>query len=362
MNDTSERIEMLRFPLIVGVVFLHNYGLTVHMAAGDVGTTSDFTVSFVEDVISQGVCRCVVPLFFLISGYLFFLGDWSKAEYLRKIQGRVRTLLIPFLFWNLLTLSFICFGQSLPQTRMFFSGALWSSSGHHSALDYANAILGLQTATPISYQFWFIRDLMALVIAAPLIHLALSRRVAILFLGVLSVLWLANHWPLLWPSVDACICFSIGAYLAIIRADMTALDSRGVAICGVFLTILFVDAADQDHWLLIHKAMITLGVLTSWWLTRFAVSSTSVRKTLMKLRNDSFFVFAAHEPLLRIIRKFALKLLHPTSHLAQLSFYFAIPILLIIVLVVTHRVLMWALPVITGITTGNRYRNVPQAA
>lgn len=72
-SESSLRISLIRFPLIVCVVFIHAYGSTVGMAGMQIGVTNtNFAADFVRNIISQGIARTAVPLFFLISGYLFF--------------------------------------------------------------------------------------------------------------------------------------------------------------------------------------------------------------------------------------------------------------------------------------------------
>jgi hypothetical protein len=75
------------------------------------------------------------------------------------------------------------------------------------------------------------------------------------------------------------------------------------------------------------------------------------------LSGASFFVFAAHEPLLRIIRKASYKLLSPRSGAAILALYFLIPICLIMFLVVLHHYLQKAMPSFLGFITGSDYRS-----
>jgi hypothetical protein len=58
VDTVSSRIVVLRFPLIVGVVFIHNFMTTVKMAQGPAATVhTDAWVDFVRYFISQGLAR-----------------------------------------------------------------------------------------------------------------------------------------------------------------------------------------------------------------------------------------------------------------------------------------------------------------
>ena len=170
-DNNSSRIEMLRFPLIVGVVFIHQYSTTLHLVQAPIGgpQCSDW-IDFIKLFISRGVADTAVPMFFLISGYLFSLGDWSLNHYMGKLKRRVNTLLIPYLFWNIGT---IALAEGIPRMKMLF-GHGGRQAHSHSLTDYV-ALAGITTKYPLAYQFWFIRDLMALVLLVPVIHFLLSR-------------------------------------------------------------------------------------------------------------------------------------------------------------------------------------------
>src|ERR1035438_3657752 len=227
-DEVSSRIEILRFPLIVGVVFIHNYPTSVHMDHGSIGVThASALVEFVRFFISQGVAIIAVPLFFLMSGYLFFLGGWSREKYVSKLKRRIHTLLIPFLFWNIMTLVVFAIGESIPQTKKYFAYTDWPPVHSFSLLNYINALLGITVQHPISYQFWFIRDLMTLVILVPVIHFLLVRKSALPFIAALFCLWFFTVWPVLWPSVEASFFFSLGAYLSQSGKSVRYLDKLG---------------------------------------------------------------------------------------------------------------------------------------
>ena len=74
-SESSVRLSLLRFPLIVGVVFIHAYETMVGFSGGTVGVSqNNFVTEFIRNLISQGFARIAVPMFFLLSGY-FFLAD-----------------------------------------------------------------------------------------------------------------------------------------------------------------------------------------------------------------------------------------------------------------------------------------------
>lgn len=97
-------IEWLRFFCACAVVLLHNIGKPIE------GTSFISYQNGAFDIIriffSRGICWVAVPIFFIISGYLFFskLEEWNSDIYKNKIKRRVTSLMIPYLIWNLMPL------------------------------------------------------------------------------------------------------------------------------------------------------------------------------------------------------------------------------------------------------------------
>ena len=114
-NESSLRLKLLRFPPIIGVIYIHAYGTVIHYSGGSLGTADlNSLTNVIRILLSEGIARTAVPLFFLMSGYLFFATfHWSQQTYLNKILSRLRSLLIPFLFWNLAALAFIALAQAI---------------------------------------------------------------------------------------------------------------------------------------------------------------------------------------------------------------------------------------------------------
>jgi surface polysaccharide O-acyltransferase-like enzyme len=355
-SNTSSRIEILRFPLIVAVVFIHNDTTAVRVGQASIGVAHSAPwVDFVRFFISQGVARVAVPLFFLISGYLFFFGEWSWERYAHKLKRRLRTLLIPFLVWNLATLALFALEPVIPHAENYFT---FARSGHsHSIFGLIDTLFGLTTQFPISYQFWFIRDLMALVVLAPAIQALVSRKSALPFIAVLFCLWLFDAWPVLWPNVEATFFFCLGAYLARPNLDVSYLDRFGPWIGALFLGSLILHSVFPDDMPFLYNIVIILGVPTAWWLAGLAVGTTQLNAWLIGLSGASFFVFAAHEPLLKIVRKISYLLFSPTSGAAILALYLLLPLCLIALLVLIHRLLLKTVPSIVGVITGSSQRS-----
>jgi fucose 4-O-acetylase-like acetyltransferase len=357
-NESSQRINLLRFPLIVGVVFVHNYGTSVGTAGGTIGTSQhNLITEFIQNLISDDIGRIASALFFLMSGYLFFTGfDGSKTKYLAKLKNRVHTLLVPFLFWNMATLLLIALAQAVPTTRAVMAGQNAPISGFGLG-DYISAIFGIGR-DPISYQFWFVRDLMLLVLLVPVISFA-NRFVPLPFLLGAFACWVLGVWPIYAPAARSLFFFSAGGYLASRGLSLFCLDKYGKYVLWVYPPVVVSDA------LLIHapihryllKVGIALGVATALIMTKLAAKSPGANQAILSLSGCSFFVYAAHEPLLSAVRKAAYLVFSPQSPFLVLALYFLVPIVVVVTLVASYRVLLSLWPRAVYTITGGRERS-----
>lgn len=345
----SKTIDALRFPLAVAVVFLH-YCLTVILDA--TGPQRVLCLLFQE-----GICRLAVPCFFLLSGFLFFNGlqDWSWPEWGRKMRKRVRTLLVPYLLWNVIALlarwiynnvqagpvSLLQQIQEVGGIRMF-----WSVSG---ALP-----IGSQ-AFPVDGPLWFIRDLMLFVVLTPAIHLFLRWTKGYGVLG-LCVLFLAVRRVV----PEGLLFFVFGAWMQLSGRNLlqTAWPRRyallAVAVLSMAAVFLLTDVS--DYWARFCKLFFLVSgigsaiCLAAWgWEKR-------TRLSVPFLAGSSFFIFAAHEVL--ILQNAACPLvasLLPTDTVwGSILAFFLTPALAVAICLGLLFLLQRFLPRTAGVLTGGR--------
>jgi surface polysaccharide O-acyltransferase-like enzyme len=346
-KDTSRIIELLRFPLIVGVVLIHASNTEVSMADSTVGGTSGNLNLYVQNLFSQVFARVAVPAFFLISGYLLFLGkDLSWGLVKDKWKKRVFTLFIPFLFWNLVILMVQYVGQSTPKLSRFFSGSRWDVD-QMSWIDFADALLGFHYG-PINYPLWFIRDLMILIILSPLIVLALTYSKRLILLVPLAW-WLGMRPPFpIFVSIEALLFFSIGLMMS--PYELVLKSNQKIIFSGLFiyLALAFLEAYFQTTTgpvFFLHKANILLGCVLIFYLASIIKKSGRIESILLTLAASSFFVYVAHESLLQVFRKLFYVAIKPNNDVVFLAIYFAAPAVAMALLVAVY---FWIVPWLPG--------------
>lgn len=109
------------------------------------------------------------PVFFMISGYLFFR-TYSPSKAKMKIVSRMRTLLIPYLIWNTLYALFI-----IGLTRL---GLI-----HNSTIDGDIGGILLQLINAEFSPLWFVKYLMVFSLIAPFFYYLLRRKIV----GIITI-------------------------------------------------------------------------------------------------------------------------------------------------------------------------------
>ena len=159
---TGNRLDILRVLLTVGIVCRH--------------ATSD---NLQAVVFITNIC---VPLFFVMSGYLFFWNVPGKPDakwFWKKIRSRFYTLLIPYLL--AVVIAWLCYYfafRVVPSMVDGFLGDRWKDP------------LFVFWTGPVNLSLWFIRELMIVVVLSPLVYLIIR------YTGWWGVLALGTWWAL----------------------------------------------------------------------------------------------------------------------------------------------------------------------
>jgi fucose 4-O-acetylase-like acetyltransferase len=282
---------LLRYPLIVLVVFIHadNRELWVDGLRRELLVQGDFAVAM-RMVVSQGLARVAVPLMFAIAGYLFFLGfDGSWAGFVRKWKSRAVTLLIPYVAWGGLHLAIRC----------YTSGKLEGGS----VIQALNAVLGV-TRPPLVFHLWFIRDLIVMVLVAPLVYAGVKRWPVPTVLVPLTI-YVSGWWGLPRPGIVGIALFTLGAALGLRGWLGRTFDERPWRWVVLYALLLGLDLWDKGHvWSEpLNRISLLVGcgafLALAGWAARGGWRWVG---WVEKMAAASFFLYAAHEPLQRMLR------------------------------------------------------------
>ena len=360
----SKIIDFLRFPLIVGVVFIHTDFSDIVIAGVKQINFANYPIfSHIFFLFSKVIFEICVPLFFFISGFLFFYktAGFSMEIYLQKLKSRVRSLLIPYIFWNLVVILLLLLAQ------MFLSGSLVSGRNKlitdYSLLDWLWSFWDtsqvnphLNKSLPINSPFWFIRDLMVVVLFSPLIYM-LIKKLGTYAVIILGLLWISNPFFYLpGLSTVSFFFFTAGAYFSINNKNFVD-GMRPMLPIAVSLYVLLVAAQlfflGRSWWADLYCAGIIIGLIAVVSVSAYFIEKESWRTNTF-LANSSFFICAYHRLPLVFVIKFLFRVLRPQSEVLLLFLYVACPAIIIVFGLVIYSLLKQFWPRFTAMISGGR--------
>lgn len=127
MNNNSDlrtqSLDMLRFPLAVVVLIVHTIQTDLILHGNRIETNDMPLLLAMKDFVTAFLIDQSVPVYFFISGFVFFLGgQLSKHIYIRKMKNRFKSLFIPYIIWNLFAILFKL-AMFIPCLSFIFKGA-----------------------------------------------------------------------------------------------------------------------------------------------------------------------------------------------------------------------------------------------
>lgn len=285
-------MEALRYPLIVLVLYMHIVPLDPVEVPLEWSLRAVYI--FLTEYISHNFGRIAVPIFFLISGFLFFRRAperFSWTFFTEQWRKRIWTLLIPYLLWNILKYSIVL-------VKTYVHGCL---VGGDAGLDDLRALSMLDVLyAPINEPLWYVRDLICMVLVAPLFY-TLFRCVGVVgLLGLLVFYFSVLHPPIIGFSPTAIFYFGLGAYYAISQRNM--LDdfcrfrwSPFLLFLLILLVGTFVDNVTmyKEYWI---RPAIVLGVVGIFYVVLVVKESyPKILAFCARHAGSVFFIYAVHE-------------------------------------------------------------------
>lgn len=262
-------MRRVRLPLIILVTYAHSYGaIREGYSLLDSGWDA---YEVLKLMMSQTLVKVAVPAFFVMSGYLFFANveKFTKDVYWQKLKRRVKTLLIPYIVWNLLM-----------------------------ALKLQEISLATFIA-PANMPLWFLRDLIMVSMVTPILYIGVKRLGWWLAL-ILVPIYLTGVWAV-QPDVNPyAICFfTFGAMLSIRKMDLVEACGRyawQACALSMILGIAMMLTYGSEVYMILMLGFRITSVVALFGMARFAHWGQDPL-CLTQLRfgaGASYFIYLAH--------------------------------------------------------------------
>lgn len=326
----TRKIKVLSFWAMVAVVVIHGFNSQPRYLLPWSTMEEGWNLSsFLQFFLSNGAARFAVPLFFMISGYLFFRTyDGSAAAWRKKVGARVRSLVLPFWIWNVVAIGVIFVFMALPWTEAWVPGWMKERTWDQYLLSF---ILG-----PVGYQLWYLRDLFLYILLAPLWNLLLSRKVPGRILLAAAALVALPHVPLPVFDLTGLFFFLWGGRFGtgFQKVEKSISRRNWEILLGVWVFLLVVRTALSAYEPLGAAALYfpveILGVGVFWYGYDHLVRKERALGDF-KPGDSTLMIYFGHVPLLPLLTEIALGLTGNTLT-TQMIFYFLLPAVVIFIL------------------------------
>jgi surface polysaccharide O-acyltransferase-like enzyme len=344
----SEKIKMLSALCIILVVYGHA-GFYLHDIEG-----MTFMV-YTQRMITDMIARCTVPLFFIISGYLFFYkvpaGIHSIFE---KIKKRLKTLLIPYIIGNVFFVVFYAVMESLPGTGQFMNDSVFPLFKKDWVTILVSVFYDMGNGMPQAFQLWFLRDLIILVLLSPLWYLLFKH----LKWFWIPVVFFLSYFSIKYIPLQSLFWFSLGGSL--VNVDISKKCKKQTVTFLLLLFLIFCLAQlfypALSVWKYITIPVILLGITSIWFMYDTVVPPSFSLRThtwLAKICAFTFFIYLFHEPSLNIVKKTILYILGK-NEIGYIVCYFISPWIFIAVAVFIGIRMKKYIPKLYRIAVGGR--------
>lgn len=357
-------ITSIKFPLMVGVILIHSTLSDIVVAGNLIDVESYKVYNVLSYILSDLYGRLCVPLFFFISGYLFFynVDDFSIIVYKDKLIKRAKTILVPYVLWILITLLIYFVAEFiLPE---LFSGRN-KLIADYSLLDFISCFWDMTLVNPsasghmpLYTPFWYIRDLLVVVLFTPLIYLFLKSKVRYLYIALLMIAFAFELWPISIPGFGATsFCFfSLGSFFSINKKNFADFVHKSVWILfAAYIITLALEILLENQALVVYCANLNkfVGIGLMIYLFAFLLDKNMIKPNKF-ISSSCFFLYAYHMIPLTLLKKVFVILIPTLSNLTLVSIYLICPLLIISIGILLYYCLNKFVPTITSVLTGSR--------
>lgn len=357
-NMISRTIHVLRFPMLILIVLIHcNLSYKSQSSLGNHDIANGIMY-----FISECLCRGCVPLYFAISGYLFFQGiiNFRWDFFIHKWHRRIKTLLRPYVLWNFIGFIIILLIHSdifksffpglapIEANFIYFLKCFWKVSDQYKFFEPAGS--------PADSTMWFLRDLMILNLLSPLIYIALKRAGKI-FIALILLCFFCGIWVRITSlSITGVLFYSIGAYVSLCKLKvLPAMLSWHFLPVITILWCLFDTITHTSLWYQqIHAMTIILTFLMLIYCGgQYAISKYSSYIIGHPILNQlGFFIFAVHYFITPEIKTAICRMIAPQTDISWILCYILSMYALVSISTICFFILHKASPVLINWMTG----------
>ena len=335
LNDEVEfrnKVTIITFLCSILVIWIHARNLEVY-AIDETAVGFGKIVFDIEDIWGN-LTVVAVPIFFFVSGYLFYR-TFSIQRINEKYKSRVFSILVPYLIWctiyylyyfvltNTPILSNVVNTEKVTLSLMGWLEALWPN-------EY--------------YTLWFLKEIIIYIVASPIIFLLLNNK----YTGSIIILLLVMNaqFGIFSVPLAGYAYYAFGAYFALNFKGKEFVKNNCLTVVGIFSILVML----CTRFTILESPIIRLLFVFMLW---FALDIFPLRRELPWWMKITFFTYVSHDIFLEAYEKIVLVVFGKHVIFALLDYIFA-PLLVVATLIIIAKFLRRFAPTVWKVCTGNR--------
>ncbi|MDE6266561.1 MAG: acyltransferase [Muribaculaceae bacterium] len=338
-------IDFVKVPALMTVILIHCNFTEDHYSAA-LRHAPQFNILL--EFLQRNIYSVAVPLFYFISGYLFFRdGVPDTGGYMAKWKRRIHSLLIPYLLWNIAGLLLFLLKKT-PALEWRFP--LYSDM-HVDLVTLLKGfyILPVEDAVgPYDFVLWFIRNLLIILPFTPVIGYMFRY---LRFMGLIVIIAIGWWWEFEYYSIGAgFMFFSIGGYCALLIPDLQTIVRHTGLVLAVWIICICGQYLAGTAWM--EAAATVAGIFffisVGGWFVEKGFRWPQVITTSL------FFVYACHGLYASVVRSAVAGIINPAGNLTSLLCYLMIFSVDVAVALLLYLLMRRFAPKLTAVLSGGR--------
>lgn len=279
LTREKNKISYLHFIMSVLVILIHS-----------INNETRFEKFF---SIDSGIGQFAVPLFFIISGFLFFRNLKSVNDAVAKLKKRVYTLLRPYLLWNLI----------------YYAIYLLLKPGNGISV---GEIIDAAFTYKYNPSFWFMYQLILLSIISPILYYLFNvswknqqtvKWLVAIVVVIVAELAIATGIDIPYLNEDALVYYVCGYFLAFIynNGKINLISKKNILVCLLIFALTFVFNRYIYHLLTLNpkyynpfiSTIVIVRVFGAMFLFYF-FDLLFGYDSVPKFMSQTFFLYAIH--------------------------------------------------------------------
>lgn len=361
----STKLRRLSFLGMLTVVYVHSFNFDDrYLWAGRPFFEDMNSWNFIQVLITNGLFRFGIPLFFFRSGMLMVETE-DRYTALGRLKKRSLTLLLPYLAWSFIGIGVTWLFELSPEWAVYPDIAHlrpFENLAVHkwTAMQWIESLF----LRPVSFQLWFLRSLFLYSALYPLLRLGM-KKIPWVLVAFFTIAW-GLSIDMFFLEGEGLLFFSLGIWLASGGFDPERVKQHLLRY-GYFWILGLVLLAKtwmgfKADWE--SRAMITTGyfmhkfcqplLMAAVWFGYDATLGKLSTTPLEGWSKYNFFVYGAHVPLVYYATDFLFVHLGKSDEMRFLIFLLLPLVTSLFAIVLGSLLSKWARPVFYVLTGGRK--------